>query len=317
MGPEEILAAIDEAIVKVQTNVQTFEKSCGEVSDQAMVLNGIYKEKTDDLMDGFNEMANDVESLTNEIISSAIDQTESVGEEITNEIEEKEGQLQLLVGTQLDGLSEAYDGAQEQILGFIDETVGQVEEIAGGYKEISESYNEIQNYALEKLGDIENQVQEQLSSFIESLTDNLQTSHEEVMTEVNDFMDNALNSDLVNFFEENTGDFTDFGENLIDNVENFGEGLSNKFSELSLELLEYTDQKATEEVKDIVNGMIDQIVGELASVISEAIIKASIGVSVTGTTSPMMPFLIAFNKIFDALEGAIDAWKAFKDALGF
>ena len=317
MGPNEILAALDEAISKVQSNVLAFEKSCGDVSDQALVLQGVYKEKTGDLMDQLTNAESDVEALVSELIASAIENAESVSEEVSEEIEEMEDELQQLVGDQLDTLTEAYDNIQEGVLGFIDETVGEVDELMGDFTDLGDTYNQTLDNTLQKLGNIENQVQEHLSSFVENLTDELQSSHEDVLNDVNDFVDNALNSDLVNFFDQNEGEFADFGDDLLTNVENIGESLSNKFSELSIELLEHTDQKATEEVKEIINNMIDQIVGELAEIISETIVKSTVGVSITSATSPMMPMLVGFNKIFDALEMAIDAWKAFKETFGF
>lgn len=317
MGPEEILAALDEAIAKVQTNVQTFEKSCGEVSDQAAVLQGVYKEKTSDLIEQINSLEPEVQTLTNEIIGQVIEGAENANEEVTTTLEETEQELENLIGTQLDALTETYDNTQEQMLTSIDESVGKMQEVAGNFDQIGQSYAEMLENALEKLGNIENQVQEQLNSFIDTLSDDLKSRHDDVLNEVNDFIDNSVNSELVNFFADRDGEFTELGENLIDNLENFGESLSNKFSELSIELIDYTDEKATEEVKDTVNGLIDQIVGELASIISESIVKSSVGVSVTGATSPMMPMLVVFNKLYDALEGAISAWKAFKESFGF
>ena len=62
--------------------------------------------------------------------------------------------------------------------------------------------------------------------------------------------------------------------------------------------------------------MIDHIIEELASTISETIIKSTVGVSITSATSPMLPSLVAFNAIFNALEAAIGAWKTFKEGIG-
>lgn len=317
MGPEEILAALDEAITKVQLNVQTFENSCAEVGSQAAVLQGVYQEKTNDLVDSLMEIEPAVDGLKNELIASVIEKAEQVDEDVSSSIDEVENELEALIGSQLSSLTDAYEATHESALNFIDDTVRKTETAAGAFKQEGASYTETLEGTINKLSEIEEQVQNRLNAFIETVSQELRSAHKDTFDTANEFMDDALNSELVSFFSERDEEFVGLSGDLTDNLENMGESLSNKFSELSVELVDYTDSKATEEVRDIVNGMVDFIVGELASVISESIVKSTVGVSVTSATSPMLPTLIAFNKIYDALEGAIEAWKSFKESFGF
>ena len=316
MNPEEILGKLEEAVEKVQSNVQSFEKSCNDIGQQVAVLSGVFQEKTNDVVSDAQSSESDVDKLSQDTGVQVIEGAESANDDVSAGLGAVEEQLEELLGTQLDALTENYESTHDVISDFIDQTTNQAKEIADRFSEIGESFTESLKNTSEKIHESENQVQEQLNSFIQLLSNELQSLHSDSLGEVSDFLDTTLNSEFVSFFTDRDGEFTDFSEELTNNLGDMGEALSTKFTEFALELVSYTEEKASEEVKEIVNGMIDHVVGELAEITSKSIIKSSVGVSVTSATSPMLPSLVAFNKLFDALEAAIEAWKLFKKGFG-
>lgn len=317
MSPEEVLDQLKQAVITVQANVKTFESSCSEAGNQAMVMQGVFEEKINDLTEKIANIEQDKEALSTDIQSSIVVRSEEASAEVSQAIDEYLTDLETTIDTSLEGLSDEFRTAHNTTNDFIDDTVSMIETTYSEFEQLGTDYQTTINNAISKIGDIERNVSEHLDSFINTLRNDIQVNHQDLLDSYNSSINEILNSELRSRFENHGDELLGFTDNLMSSLENIGGDISDRFDELSGEIIDYAGDKATNEIKDKVNGIIDHIVGELASEVSNAIVKSQVGVSVTSATSPLLPYLIAFNKIFDALEGAISAWKSFKEGLGF
>ena len=315
MDPDEVITKLHEAVSAVQANVMTFETACTETGREAETVQESYREKSEKLMEELTNLETNNDALIETVKTSAIEKCDEADDEINKFISEYTTDIENDIATELEVLTTSFSTAKDETVNFIGSKTKEIDTMTSNYNDLGTKYGESLTSNLEKIKEVDGKVQEELTAFTQKISSEIEVGHDQVLKGFKELIDNTVDTDLSNVFEDKEASFDQFSDDLKSELETISESTSEMLSGLSKELMDTVEEKATEEVKNTIDGMIDKSVNELTEIVTESVVKSTVGVSVTSATSPYMPQLIAFNKIFSALEGAIKAFKTFK--MGF
>ena len=194
---------------------------------------------------------------------------------------------------------------------FADTLGHSVEEIDGVRAEHAAQVQEL----VQRLDDLGERVFAAAGETDSSLRQAQAETFEKALDSISELVDHHMEQTLPALFEESQSQLGETVQQLGEHVSAAADTLQNELQTLLDEVSDFTAQQIHDRIEEKMKGLIEEVVGYLASRIAESVSMTTTGAAITAALAELIPVLIALKAATGALKEAIHVWKELQEMM--